>query len=67
MSKYDRIKSSGMLLIALLLVSLPGLSSTASADEDATENSIKNTIKTIKQGKQIFRHDTFGNEAFFIL
>lgn len=65
MSNYAQIKRSMVVLPALLLVTLSGLTSTVSADEDTTKNTIKEAIKTIKQGKRIFRHDTFGNEAFW--
>ena len=65
MSNYGRIIGARIFLVALLLIMLTGRSGTVTADDRTTGNSIKNTIKTIQQGKRIFRHDTFGNEVFW--
>jgi len=65
MSKYSGNKRSMTLLLVVLLITLYGFSSTVTSDDDKSKSSIKNAIKTIKKGKRIFRHDTFGNEAFW--
>jgi len=65
MANYARNKNVLVVLVTPLLFTLSGFSSSFSADEYATNNNIKETIKTIKQGKRIFRHDTFGNEVFW--
>ena len=63
MTHFDLTKRSATILIVSMLLILPGVAT--SDDDNIKTSSIKNTIKTIKQGKQIFRHDTFGNERFW--
>jgi len=65
MLKYKLTKRLNVLLLALLLVTQSAVGNMALADEDTSKNNIKEAIKTIKEGKRIFRHDTFGNEAFW--
>jgi len=52
-------------LTVSILITLLVLSGRVIGDDDRPKDTIKNTIKMIKQGKRIFRHDTFGNETFW--
>ena len=63
MPEHDKSKYSITIILFSFLFILPGLVLGDNRDKD--KNNIKNTIKIIKQGKQIFRHDTFGNERFW--
>lgn len=48
------------------LVLLLGFSNIVSGNDDIrAKSNIRNTVKLIKKGKQVFRHDTFGNESFW--
>ena len=59
MLKTNQLK---MIFISL---ALSGFISTASSDDDNQDRLTQQTIKIIKEGKQIFRYDTFGNERFW--
>lgn len=67
MSLYERSQGISILFFIILIFSLLGFKSITSADDDDDENKNRNNkaIKIIKEGKQIFRHDTFGNETFW--
>jgi len=71
MSISNRINRSKRPLLISLFVSLIGFSGMVLGDkrdkdsDDKVTGNLKSAIRMIKEGKQIFRHDTFGNERFW--
>lgn len=65
MSQLNQFRSVRICIVFSLLITLSGLSNLTFAKDDESKDTIKQTIKMLKQGKRIFRHDTFGNETFW--
>jgi len=64
MTKYKN--GIGVLLTFIILTCAQFIAASPnSAHDSSMKKQIKNTVKVLKQGKQIFRHDTFGNESFW--
>lgn len=61
---HFRYRSTKTLFI-LLFVTLSGITLSSYADDDEKESKMQQSMKLIKQGRHIFRHDTFGNEPFW--
>jgi cytochrome c peroxidase len=52
-------------MVTSLIAVLFGFTQPVMGDDDNKNSSIKNAVKMIKDGKHIFRYDTFGDEAFW--
>jgi len=52
-------------LLTILLIIISICVNLALADDKKKKNTKQNTLKIINKGKQIFRHDTFGNSSFW--
>lgn len=48
-----------------LVILFIGFTTTALGDDNRSSSNLRNTLKLIKKGETIFRHDTFGNESFW--
>src|SRR5262245_3716404 len=64
--------SSQQTIIALIILTLGGFSPTLFADDDdrdeqrfSVDATIRNSLNMVAQGRNIFRHDTYGDEAFW--
>ncbi len=70
MKKYlSLFVMSGIILFVVSMALVQCTSSTASKEEriikDPADANIRNSDKMLEEGKQIFRHETFGDEAFW--
>src|SRR5262245_6423016 len=64
--------SSQKTIIALIILTLGSFSPTLVADDDdrdderfSGEATIRNSLNMVAQGRNTFRHDTYGDEAFW--
>ena len=54
-----------LFLLGVLILLLGFSNRVTGNDGIKPQNNIRDTVKLIKKGKQVFRHDTFGNESFW--